>query len=117
MENKNRGYHVTIVNNNTGKTIMDADTRGILYAMLHDTEKSRKMAEEAKSDFAVGVGCGRHMDGISPVQLHSLIGRLQWIIYTEMEENHILQVIQMIMDEKSIASAGMTRRTRDDTRL
>lgn len=102
MENKHRGYHVTIVDNNTGETLMDADTRGILYAMLYDTEKSRKMAEEAKSDFAVAVGCGRHMDGIGPVQLHSLIGRLQWIIQTEMEENTILQVIQMIVDEKSV---------------
>ena len=27
MENKHRGYHVTIVNNNTGETLMDADTR------------------------------------------------------------------------------------------
>lgn len=106
MENKNRGYHVTIVDNNTGKTITDTDTRGILYAMLYDNEKSREMVEEAKSDFAVGVGCGRHMDGISPVQLHSLIGRLQWIIQTEMEENPILQVIQMIMDEKSVAIGG-----------
>lgn len=106
MENKNRGYHVTIVDNNTGETIMDADTRGILYAMLYDTEKSRKMTEEAKSDFAVAVGCGRHMDGISLVQLHSLIGRLQWIIQTEVEENPILQVIQTIMDEKSVAIGG-----------
>lgn len=106
MENKHRGFHVTIVNNNTGETIMDADTRGILYAMLYDTEKSRRMAEEAKSDFAVAVGCGRHMDGISPVQLHGLIGRLQGIIQTEMEENPILQVIQMIMDEKSVEIGG-----------
>lgn len=106
MENKQRGYHVTIVDNNTGETIMDADTRGILYAMLCDTEKSRRMAEEAKSDFAVAVGCGRHMDGISPVQLHGLIGRLQWIIQTEMEENPILQVIQTIMDEKCVAIGG-----------
>ena len=102
MENKHRGYHVTIVDNNTGETLMDADTRGILYAMLHDTEEIRKMAEELKSNFAVAVGCGRHMDGISPLQLHSLIGRLQWIIQTTMEENPILQVIQMIMDEKSV---------------
>lgn len=102
MENKNRGYHVTIVDNNTGETIVDADTRGILYAMLCDTEKSRKMVEEAKSDFAVAVGCGRHMDGINPIQLHGLIGRLQQIIQIEMEENPILQVIQMIMDEKSV---------------
>lgn len=106
MENKHRGYHVTIVDNNTGETIKDADTRGILYAMLHDTEKSRKMAEEAKSDFAVAVRCGRHMDWINPVQLHSLIGRLQWIIQTVMEENPILQVIQMIMDEKSVEIGG-----------
>lgn len=106
MENKNRGYHVTIVDNNTGETITDADTRGILYAMLYDTEKSRKMAEETKSDFAVGVGCGRHMEGINPVELHSLIGRLQWIIQSEMEENPILQVIQMLMDEKSVEIGG-----------
>ena len=106
MENKNRGYHVTIVDNNTGKTITDADTRGILYAMLHDTEESRRMAEEAKSDFAAAVGCGIHMDGINPVQLHGLIGRLQWIIQTEMEENPILQVIQMIMDEESVEIGG-----------
>lgn len=106
MENKHRGYHVTIVDNNTGKTIQDADTRGILYAMLYDTEKIRRMAEEAKSDFAVGVGCGRHMDGIGPVQLYGLIGRLQQIIQTEMEENPILQVIQMLMDEKSVEIGG-----------
>lgn len=102
MENKHRGYHVTIVDNNTGETIMDADTHGILYAMLHDTEESRKMVEESGSDFAVAVGCGRHMDGIKAMQLHSLIGRLQWIIQTTMEENPILQVIQMIMNEKSV---------------
>ena len=102
MENKHRGYHVTIVDNNTGETLMDADTRGILYAMLHDTEEIRKMAEELKSNFAVAVGCGRHMDGIKAMQLHSLIGRLQWIIQTTMEENPILQVIQMIMNEKSV---------------
>lgn len=102
MENKNRGYHVTIVDNNTGETIVDADTRGILYAMLHDTEKTRKMVEEAKSDFAVAVGCGRHLDGVNPMQLHGLIGRLQQIIQIEMEENPILQVIQMLMEEKSV---------------
>lgn len=117
MENKNRGFHVTIVNNNTGETIVDADTQGILYAMLYDTEKSRKMIEEAKLDFVVTVGCGRHMDNINPVQLHGLIGRLQWIIQTEWEENPILQIVQMIMDEKSVAIVGDDEEDNYDTRL
>ncbi|MBQ1217933.1 MAG: hypothetical protein IIX85_08245 [Clostridia bacterium] len=101
-QNRGKGYHVTIVDNNTGETVTDADTRGILYAMLHETEEGLRVAAEHEGDFKIGVVCGRHLDKINPVEMFSLIGRLQWIIQTEMEENPILQMIQMITDENAI---------------
>ena len=48
MENKNRGYHVTIVDNNTGETVRDFDTNAINYVALEDTAKGKRIMEERK---------------------------------------------------------------------
>ena len=51
MENKHRGYHVTIVDNNTGKVVHDGDTRAVMYVMTIDDEAKMR---EVKGSGGVG---------------------------------------------------------------
>lgn len=46
MENKCKGFHVTIVDNNTGETVRDFDTNAINYVALENTEKGKRSMEE-----------------------------------------------------------------------
>lgn len=40
----NKKYHVTIVDNETGKVITDINTKGIMYAALVETERGKRIA-------------------------------------------------------------------------
>ena len=46
MENKQRLFHITITDNETGEVLTDDVTKGLMYVFLKDSEKGRKIAAE-----------------------------------------------------------------------
>ena len=93
MENKNRGYHVTIVDNNTGKVVHDGDTRAIMYAMTIDDEAKRREVKGSDGDGASGTTIGCSADQIALFQLMGLVDGLQQLIRDAIEDHPMLEVL------------------------
>lgn len=101
MENKKRGFHVTIVDNETGKTVQDFNTRGIKYVHLDENQEAAKKAERADRQIgAVDMCAGNHLNGVNPFEELALLDGLQGLIKSAMEENPMLQILMMITEQK-----------------
>ena len=68
--NKNRGYHVTVVDNETGETVSDFSTRAIVYVSLDEIDE-KKVNEEQDAAMSCGIGTARLIDRIG---LHEMLG-------------------------------------------
>lgn len=93
MENKHRGYHVTIVDNNTGKVVHDGDTRAVMYVMTIDDEA--KM-QEVKGRDGVGVSgttVGSVADQINIFEMMGLVDGLQQLVRDAIENHPMLEVM------------------------
>ena len=103
MENKNRGkgYHVMIVDNNTGETIRDFNTRAIKLIALKGME-SEKVARERNVFAAAGMMQSDLADGINILENFSMINGLQKMLAEEIEANPEIELLTKILDSKTV---------------
>lgn len=93
MENKQRWFHITITDNETGEVLTDDVTKGLMYVFLEENEKGRKIAAERNAFGSSGVVRGNKLSRINPFEMLGLLEALQAMIKDSMEENPILQVL------------------------
>ena len=106
MENKQRWFHITITDNETGEVLTDDVTKGLMYVFLKETEKGRKIAAERNAFGSSGVVRGNKMSRINPFEMLALLEALQNMIKYSMEENPILQVLMTMTDTESVDLGG-----------
>ena len=102
MKDKQRLFHITITDNETGEVLTDDVTKGLMYVFLKDSEKGRKIAAERNVLGSSGVVRGKKLSHINPFEMLALLENLQNMIKESMEENPILQVLMMMMDTESV---------------
>jgi hypothetical protein len=104
MENKNRGkgFHVTIVDNNTGETIRDFDTRAIMLVALKDMEEGEKIARERNVFATAGMMQSNLADGINVLESFSMINGLQKMLAEEIEEHPEIELLTKIFDSETV---------------
>lgn len=100
-ENRGKGYHVTIVNNNTGETIRDFDTRAIKLIALKDME-DEKVARERNVFAADGMMQSDLADGINILENFSMINGLQKMLAEEIEAHPEIELLTKIFDSKTV---------------
>jgi hypothetical protein len=102
MENKQRLFHITITDNETGEVLTDDVTKGLMYVFLKESEKGRKIAEERNGFGSCGVVRGNKLSFINPFEMLALLEALQNMIKENMERDPILQVLMMMTDTESV---------------
>ena len=106
MENKQRWFHVTVTDNETGEVLTDDVSKGLMYVFLKDSEKGRKIAAERNAFGSIGVVKGNKLSRINPFEMLALLESLQNMIKESMEENPILQVLMTMTDTESVDLGG-----------
>lgn len=106
MENK-RGYHVTIVENKSGETLGEFDTKGMVYVHLSGVDEAEAMEGEEAAVAAHGIGVGQKMEGVNPFERLSLLEGLQILIQNMQEDDPMLRLLMMITETKR--KEGMSR--------
>lgn len=99
MENK-RGFHVTIVENKTGETLGEFDTKGIAYVHLIEADEAEATKDEERAVAAHSVGAGQKMEGVNPFERLSIMEGLQIMIQNMQEDDPMLQLLMMITNSK-----------------
>lgn len=92
-QNRGKGYHVTIVDNNTGKVVHDGDTRAIMYAMTIDDEDKMREVKGSDSISASGTTVGSVADQINLFEMMRLVDGLQHLIRDAIEDHPMLEVL------------------------
>ena len=105
MENK-RGYHVTIVDNNTGETIQELDTRAINYVALAETEKGKEIMRERNPLGGAGMVSSRLADRVTIMEAYALVNGLQDMIKDEFEEHPEFELMARILDRETLNLDG-----------
>lgn len=106
MENK-RGFHVTIVENQTGETLEEFDTKGMVYVQLNEVDEDEAAKGEEQAVAANGIGVGQKMEGVNPFERLALLEGLQILIQNMQEDDPMLQLLMMITETKR--KAGTSR--------
>lgn len=97
MENK-RGYHVTIVENKTGKILEEFDTKGVAYVHLSEVAEE-DMPEETERQIGVsGIGVGQKMEYVNPLERMSILEGLQILIQNMQEDDPWVQMLMRITE-------------------
>lgn len=97
MENK-RGFHVTIVENKTGETLEEFDTKGMAYVYLGEVAEE-DMPEKTERQVGVhGIGVGQKMEGVNPLEQMSILEGLQILIQSMQEDNPWVQLLMRITE-------------------
>jgi hypothetical protein len=110
MENK-RGFHVTIVDNNTGETIRDFDTRAINFVALHESEKGKEIMREwnplaGTGMVSTGMVSTRLADQINIMEAYSLVNGLQGMIKDEFEAHPVFELMAGILESETFTFDG-----------
>lgn len=105
-QNRGKGYHVTIVDNNTGETIRELDTRSILYVALNETEKGKEIMRELNPLAGTGMVSGRLADRINIMEAYALVNGLQDMIKDEFEEHPEFELMVRIFDRETFNLDG-----------
>ena len=105
-QNRGKGYHVTIVDNNTGETIRDFDTRAIKLIALKSMEKGAKVAQERGVFAAAGMMQSDLADGINIMEAYALVSGLQDMIKDEFEEHPEFELMARILDSETLNLDG-----------
>lgn len=95
MENK-RGFHVTIVENKTGETIEEFDTKGMVYTHLGEISEENMPELTERQLGATKIGVGQKMDGVNPLETLSLLEGLQALMKEIQERSPVVQLLMMI---------------------
>ena len=86
MENK-RGYHVTIVENKSGETLEEFDTKGMAYVHLIEVAEEG-MPEETERQIGVsGIGVGQKAEGVNQLERMAILEGLQILIQNMQEDD------------------------------
>lgn len=96
MENKHRGYHVTIVDNNTGKVVHDGDTRAVMYVMTIDDEAKMREVKGSDGVGASGTTVGSVADQINIFEMMGLVDGLQQLVRDAIENHPMLEVLARV---------------------
>lgn len=90
-----------IVDNNTGETIRDFNTRAIKLVALKGME-SEKVARERNVFAAAGMMQSDLADGINVLELFALINGLQKMLAEEIEEHPEIELLTKIFDSETV---------------
>lgn len=97
MENK-RGFHVTIVENKTGETLEEFDTKGMAYVHLSEVAEE-DMPEKTERQIGVqGIGVGQKTEGVNPLERLSLLEGLQILMQNMQEDDPMLRLLMMMTE-------------------
>lgn len=102
MENRGKGFHVKITNNNTGETIRDFNTRAIKFIALKSMEEGEKIARERNVFAAAGMTQSDLADGIGILECISMIHGLQKMLAEEIEAHPEIELLTKIFDSKTV---------------
>ena len=91
--NRGKGYHVTIVDNNTGKVVHDGDTRAIMYVMNIDDEAKMREVKGSDGIGAAGTTIGSVADQINLFEMMGLVDGLQQLVRDAIEDHPMLEVL------------------------
>lgn len=100
-ENRGKGYHVMIVDNNTGETIRDFDTRAIKLIALKGME-DEKVARERNVFATAGMIQSDLADGINILENFSMINGLQKMLAEEIEAHPEIELLTKIFDSETV---------------
>lgn len=101
-QNRGKGYHVTIVDNNTGETIRDFDTRAINFVALRESEKGKEIMRERKPLAGTGMVSSRLADRVNIMEAYALVNGLQDMIKDEFEENPVFELMARMLDSETL---------------
>jgi hypothetical protein len=104
--NRGKGYHVTIVDNNTGETIRDFDTRAINFVALSESEKGKEIMRERNPLAGTAMVATRLADHINIMEAYALVNGLQDMIKDEFEEHPEFELMARILDSEQINLGG-----------
>ena len=105
-QNRGKGYHVTIVDNNTGETIRELDTRAINYVALRESEKGKEIMRERNPLAGAGMVSTRLADSINIMEAYALVNGLQDMIKDEFEEHPVFELMTRILDSETMNLDG-----------
>lgn len=105
-QNRGKGYHVTIVDNNTGETIRELDTRAINYVALAETEKGKEIMRERNPLGGAGMVSSRLADGVNIMEAYALVNGLQDMIKDEFEEHPVFELMAKMLDSETLNLGG-----------
>lgn len=105
-QNRGKGYHVTIVDNNTGETIRELDTRAINYVALKESEKGKEIMRERNPLAGTGMVSSRLADCVNIMEAYALMSGLQDMIKDEFEEHPEFELMARILDSETLNLDG-----------
>ena len=105
-QNRGKGYHVTIVDNNTGETIRELDTRAINYVALRESEKGTEIMRERNPLAGAGMVSSRLADSVNIMEAYALVNGLQDMIKDELEEHPVFELMTRILDSETLNLDG-----------
>lgn len=105
-QNRGKGYHVTIVDNNTGETIRDFDTRAINFVALRESEKDKEIMRERNPLAGAGMVSTRLADRINIMEAYALVNGIQDMIKDEFEEHPAFELMARILDRETLNLDG-----------
>lgn len=105
-QNRGKGYHVTIVDNNTGETILDFDTRAIKFVALRESEKGKEIMRERNPLAGSGIVSTRLADRINIMEDYALVNGLQDMIKDEFEEHPEFELMARTLDSETFNLDG-----------
>ena len=101
-QNRGKGYHVPIVDNNTGETIRDFDTRAINFVALRESEKGKEIMRERNPLAGAGMVSSRLADRINIMEAYAMVDGLQDMIKDEFEENPVFELMARMLDSETL---------------
>lgn len=105
-QNRGKGYHVTIVDNNTGETIRDFDTRAINFVALRESEKDKEIMRERNPLARAEMVSSRLADRVNIMEAYALVNGLQNMIKDEFEENPVFELMARMLDSETLNLDG-----------
>jgi hypothetical protein len=113
-QNRGKGYHVTIVDNNTGKVVHDGDTRAIMYAMTIDNEDEIREFKGSDSISASGTTVGSVADQINIFDMMGLVDGLQHLVRDAIENHPMLEVLARVMRQDRTVIKEAAKEDKDE---
>ena len=104
--NEKRGFHVTVVENETGETVSDFDTRAIVYVMLDEIDEE-KVRKKHGSDMSCGVRTCQYIDRIRPNEMLGVTNGLQSLLQDITEEHPELKLLAQLCDQRTIETIDL----------